>query len=108
MSDEPEQLDLLQWQPPAYPDAPGWKARDTSRIAAADVAPAAETHLALILGWFEYGHVGTADEAGAAFDLQPLQARPRVSQLSKLGLIKDTGHRAASAFGSPAIVWSKP
>lgn len=46
----------------------------------------------------------TADEAGERCGLTPFQARPRVTQLVKMGKLQPTGERGVSALGNPAAI----
>ncbi len=49
---------------------------------------------------------GTADEIADAIDHSILTVRPRVAELHrKMGLITDSGRRAANASGKRAIIW---
>jgi predicted HTH transcriptional regulator len=47
----------------------------------------------------------TADECAELLGENPLSIRPRVSELSKQGLLMDTGERRPSSMGSPMVVW---
>jgi predicted ArsR family transcriptional regulator len=78
-----------------YPHKAGFKDQSTSRDAAIAVEATgrAAHNRALILGWFKAGNAGTADDAGVAVGLDGFQARPRVSELYKQGLIDRTGLR---------------
>jgi hypothetical protein len=50
----------------------------------------------------------TADEVAQRLKLSPLTARPRVAELNKLGLIRDSGIRRKNHSGRTAIVWVAP
>ncbi len=47
----------------------------------------------------------TADEIAEALRRSILTVRPRVSELNKAGLIRDSGSRRPNASGHEAIVW---
>ena len=47
----------------------------------------------------------TADEAAAKLGLTPFTARPRCTELNKLGKIMDSGLRRENESGRRAIVW---
>jgi len=88
----------------AYPDAPGWKARDTSRAAAESVAPVAGTLRERVL--IEVRRApGTPEQIAHRMRVPLLSIRPRFSELSQRGLIKDSGKRGDSQGGCKAIVW---
>lgn len=50
---------------------------------------------------------GTADEIADALKRSILTVRPRVSELNKAALIRDSGERRRNASGHGAIVWMK-
>lgn len=87
----------------SYPHAAGFKARNTSR-AAAQLVPAAILR-AKVLSEFQRQHYMTADECAEALHIDKLSIRPRVSELSNLGKIMDSGFRRQNASGKTAIVW---
>jgi len=47
----------------------------------------------------------TADEIAAALKHSPFTIRPRVTELQKMGQIRDSGQRRANVSGRNAIVW---
>jgi predicted ArsR family transcriptional regulator len=49
----------------------------------------------------------TADEVAAQLGESPLAVRPRLSELRKENLIRDTGLRRANASGKSAAVWEQ-
>jgi hypothetical protein len=87
-----------------YPDAPGWKARDTSREAAEAIAPVAGTLRERVL--IEVRRLpGTPEQIAHRMRVDLLSIRPRFSELARLGLIKDSGKRGDSRGGKHAIIW---
>lgn len=80
---------------------------DTSQAAAAQVAPRAGTtrHHILVLIRDSGGDGRTIDEIDAITDLGSGTVCPRVNELSKGGLIRDSGRRRNTRKGSPAKVW---
>lgn len=89
---------------PRYPERPGNKGRDTGVAAGAAVAKRAarlRADVLDILGRFDL----TADECAARLHESVLSIRPRVSELARKGLIKDTKVRRQNASGRTAIVW---
>lgn len=98
------QPSLLDWSPPRYPDAPGWKSADTSRDAALAIAPHAESLMGRVLAQLGKGEA-TADEVAAALGESVLSIRPRFSQLLAKKLIAATGDRRANESGMKAKVW---
>ena len=90
-----------------YPDAPGHRNVDTSMAAADDMAP----RLAYLqrlgnLTIYAAGEAGlTAEELSARLGLERTTMQPRTSELSRKGLIRDSGRRRRNASGKAAIVW---
>jgi hypothetical protein len=87
-----------------YPDAPGFKARDTSRAAAEGVAPKAGTLRARVLDAIR-ANPGTPEEIAARLGEPVLNTRPRCAELSAKGLIEDSGQRGPAMGGRRAIIW---
>lgn len=86
-----------------YPHAPGFKRPGTSQDAAESVR-----NVEFIRGR-AYARIKelprTADEVALSLGLSILSVRPRITELSKLGLIEDSGQRRKNASGRKAIVW---
>jgi hypothetical protein len=102
------QPDLFSAPPPrpSYPEAPGFKARDTSKAAAESMRPNASRLRQMTLRAIKESPDGlTADEAAAAVGEGILSIRPRVSEIAKTGDIIDTGRRRSNDSGRSAIVW---
>jgi predicted ArsR family transcriptional regulator len=89
----------------AYPDAPGAQDRDTSRDAAAEIAPQAPILRARALDVLERSNGLTADQVAARLGLSILSIRPRVTELARLGKVRDSGERRLNISGKKAIVW---
>lgn len=87
-----------------YPQQPGYKACDTSRVAAEEIAPRAKTLRDKVLNVLKY-HSLTADEIAAALGKSVLATRPRVSELVCMNLIWNTGRTRKNQSGIRAIVW---
>lgn len=88
-----------------YPHAPGAQDRDTSQAAAEDIAPKSTILRALALDVLERSNGLTADEVAGRLGMSILSIRPRCTELSRLGKIRDSGHRRTNASGKRAIVW---
>lgn len=89
-----------------YPVAPGAQDRDTSREAA-DVASNTSAMLrARALAVLERSRGMTADEVAGKLGLSILSIRPRITELSRLGKVRDSGARRHNASGRRAIVWT--
>lgn len=88
-----------------YPHAPGAQDRDTSSAAAAQIAPVAGAIRARVLDRFERSSGMTADECAGKLGLSILTVRPRVTELARLGKLRDSGQRRLNGSGRPAIVW---
>lgn len=76
--------------------------------AAAKIAPIAADQRGQIARFFfetfPSGH--TADEVAAHFRVSPLSARPRISELYQVGLIRKTGERRRNRSTMSAAVWT--
>jgi hypothetical protein len=89
-----------------YPDAPGFKVAGPSEQAAEAVSGTASKMRAAVLAQFaRYPGGATADEVAKDLDLSVLSVRPRVSELKRLGAIKQTGGRRKNESGMTATVW---
>ena len=92
-----------------YPAQPGWKRTDTSREAAAAIAPNAEILRERIYQAIKAaGDRGmTADEAAAAIGSTPLASRPRITELRTMEKVKPSliNKRRPSSTGKSSIVW---
>ena len=88
-----------------YPDAPGAQDRDTSQAAADFIAPTAPQLRARALAVVERSNGLTADEVAGRLGLSILSIRPRLTELSRLGKVRDGGGRRRNKSGRNAIVW---
>lgn len=88
----------------SYPHAPGARARDTSRAAADHAAETAPLLRARALAVVERSNGLTADEVAGRLGLSILSVRPRLTELSRLGKVRDSGERRRNASGKSAIV----
>lgn len=89
------------------PDPPAQRHSDTSRAAAEDIKPKAETLRARVY-WFiqSRGTVGaTDDEVQRHLPMDPSTQRPRRVELVNAGLVVDSGRRRPTASGKQAAVW---
>ena len=89
-----------------YPHQPGAQDRDTSRAAATDAAETAPQLRARALAIVEQSNGLTADEVAGRLGLSILSIRPRLTELSRMGKVRDSGVRRRNASGKKAIVWS--
>ena len=87
-----------------YPHGPGFKRHGTSSAAARHLANTAARLRTDVLHEFTAG-AGTADEIAKRIQRSPLSVRPRVSELSALGKIVQTGERRRNESGMTAAVW---
>ena len=88
-----------------YPDAPGYKARDTSASAANEVEPRAKTLRYKVMKVIASRKNATADECAEILKESILSIRPRLSELAANGLISDSCERRKNASGKNAIAW---
>lgn len=89
-----------------YPAEPGAQERDTSQAAADAIAPDAATLRAKALAVVERSNGLTADEVAGRMGMSILSIRPRLTELSRLGKVRDSGARRANGSGRKAIVWA--
>jgi len=89
-----------------YPRAAGAKARDTSHDAAHAITPAAPLLRDQCLAVIRSSRGLTADEVAGRLGLSILSVRPRITELARLGQIRDSGTRRPNASGRTAIVWT--
>lgn len=89
-----------------YPHQPGAQDRDTSRAAADHAGETAPLLRAKALAVLERSNGLTADEVAGRLGLSILSIRPRITELSRLGKVRDSGHRRRNASGRNAIVWA--
>lgn len=96
--------------PAEYPDAPGHRGIQTSIEAAESIAPKLGRLQKLALyAIAARGAFGlTADELAEALDLDRYSIQPRTSELSRKGLIVDSGLRRFNVSRKRAIVWTLP
>lgn len=90
----------------SYPAVPGAQDRDTSRAAADAIAPAAGLLRNRALAAVEHSNGLTADEVAGRLGLSILSIRPRLTELARLGKVRDSGARRKNVSGRPAIVWA--
>lgn len=88
----------------AYPAQPGFKARQTSQAAAAQIAPKAVSLRARVLDAIKE-KPGTPEEIAARLGEPVMNVRPRCSELAARNLITDSGARREAMGGRLAIVW---
>lgn len=87
-----------------YPNAPGWKARETAQAAAVAVAPMAKGLRARVYDAIK-AQPDTPEGVASRLDLDILAVRPRFSELAAQGLIEDSGACGPSRSGKSAIIW---
>jgi len=96
-------------QPAPYPWGPAARATDTSREAAAAIAPRDDTLKRMVLTILRDTPEGlTADEVAGTLHESVLAIRPRCTELAKLGYVVDSGSRRPNVSGRRAIVWRVP
>lgn len=95
-------MNLIDLMEKPYPLSAGWKAEGTSREAAEKVD--AKTLRARVLTELAKSP-GTADEIAHRLHIDRLSIRPRLSELSALGRVEDSGVRRVNESGKRAVVW---
>lgn len=94
------QIDLFR-----YPDGPGYRNQDTSKLAAEAMSASAPLLRERCLAVLAFGPK-TPDEVAQRLDLSILSVRPRFTELARMGRITDTGQRRRNASGRMAKVWT--
>ena len=87
-----------------YPHTPGFKARDTSRAAAQAIAPKAPNLRERVLAAVK-AEPGSPEAIARRLDVPVMNVRPRLSELSNLRLVEDSGKRDLASGGRKAIIW---
>ncbi len=87
-----------------YPDAPGFKARATSRAAAEGVATKSGPLRDRVLAALKVRE-GTPEQVALRIGEPLMNCRPRFSELARKGLIVDSGRRGLAMGGRQAIIW---
>lgn len=82
-----------------------FQASATSRKAAERLAPKVADRRERVLALFRAGARLTADEAAALLGWKPTQARPRVCEAAKWGVLVDTGEERPSDDGAQMVVY---
>lgn len=88
-----------------YPITPGAQPRETSHAAAGHAARTAPRLRALALAAVRGSQGLTADEVARQLGLSILSIRPRLTELARLGKVRDSGLRRRNISGRNAIVW---
>lgn len=91
-----------------YPHRAGFKEKGgTSQDAAEAIEAKGRAHRLrdAVLGAFELGWTGTADELADRLNESVLAVRPRVSELHKQGWLERSGSRHRNQSGASAHVW---
>lgn len=91
----------------SYPDAPGFKSRGTSSLAARRIAPHAEALRDRVFAFLKtnYPAAFTADEVADQIRVSFLSVRPRLSELLRDGMIEPTAERRKNRSGMLARCW---
>ena len=89
-----------------YPYARGARDRDTSQAAGDSAAATAPLLRGKALAILERSNGLTADEVAGRLGLSILSIRPRITELTRLGKVRDSGARRPNASGRNAIVWA--
>lgn len=88
-----------------YPDSPGFTDDTTSLAAAKAIEPTAQTLRDDALARLRV-KPSTADEVAGYLCQSVLSIRPRITELKRLGLVKETGERGPNASGRMAHVYA--
>lgn len=80
---------------------------DTRREASRRIRAASHALRGQVLGWFvgRGQHGGTDEECQLALGMKTQTETPRRNELTKMGLLIDSGRRRPTSSGRPATVW---
>lgn len=87
-----------------YPDQPGHQHTDTSVLAGQSIAPYAVRLRGECLRLLRKRGPLTSDEIAEALNLSILSVRPRITELRRMGQVRDTGLRRPSSTGHSSAV----
>ena len=90
-----------------YPVGPGYTNNTTSLEAALKVEPAVTSMRGKVLAFIRArGHEGaTPDEIASALNMLVVTARPRTTELARVGLVVDSHQRRRNENGNNSIVY---
>lgn len=92
----------------SYPQTPGFKATDTAREAAMNVASRAGTiRESIVAAFIRTGRTFTSDEMAVLLNEDSLAVRPRFTELQHSGDIEPTKERRPSLRGKSMIVYKR-
>jgi len=90
-----------------YPDASGHRGMETSVAAAVALSPSLGRLQHMVLDVIRAAGMRglTADELAASLGMSCWSIQPRISELKREGLIRDSHQRRLNVTGKEAIVW---
>lgn len=97
-------MDQLELFSARYPNAPGFKTPGTSSAAAESIKPRAATLREQVFALLKQEAL-SADQCATKLGVTVLSARPRVSELHKMGLIEKLPVTATNNSGLQAHIW---
>lgn len=77
----------------------------TSRAAAVAIAPIAGTYQARVLDLLTVCGPMTDEQMQGALDMNPSTQRPRRIELTRAGLVRDSGQRGVTIAGRTCVLW---
>lgn len=87
-----------------YPEAPGFKARDTSEDASIGIEPKARGLRARVYDALRLGPA-TPEDIAERLGEPVHNIRPRITELSARNMVEDSGERGPAMGGRQAIKW---
>lgn len=88
-----------------YPATPGWKGTETSRAAAAKIAPRAPSMRRRI--WEALTVPKSGECLSEELSIYLYSALPRLSEMKAEGIVRESGETEATARGNDQTVWER-
>lgn len=88
-----------------YPNSPGYKRLGTSQEAATEVKASSVSLTERVLKLLQREGGLTADQCAEKIEASVLAVRPRLSELLKKGLVRETAERRKNKSGKSAMVY---
>lgn len=92
-------------EPMIYPEGAGWKGTDTSKEAALKVEPRRIPLRRKVWDMLETPQTGYAIAEALGANLYSVL--PRISEMQRGGMVRDSGKRGETKLGNDAVIWER-